>query len=398
MKTIFVIFTKELVDTLRDRRTLVSMIAIPLILFPVLIGISSRVMSSQAQEAREKTLRVGLITNGNAEEFRRILSQTDKVMLVENISADSARSLIASDSLDAFFEFSPNFDKQVANLQPGVVTMYFKAAEERDIEKDRALGLLKAYESELRYARFKALNVNESVIKTVDVRQVNLASAKEKIAPIIGGFLPYLFIIFCFIGSMYPAIDLAAGEKERGTMETLLTSPASRLEILLGKFGVVVLTGLITAAVSMLGLYIGIVQVKEIPAELLSTILGILEVRSIALLLSLLLPLTVFFAAILLSLSIFAKSYKEAQSIISPLMIVIIVPAFLGLMPGMTLSTTTALIPILNVSLATKGIIAGTISTAILLEVYASLIVFGGGSLYVCAKIFGREGTIFRGS
>jgi sodium transport system permease protein len=398
MKTIFVIFKKELIDTLRDRRTLVSMIAIPLILFPVLIGISSRVISSQAQEAREKTLRVGLNTNGNAEEFRRILVQTDKVMLVENISPDSARSLVASDSLDAFFEFAPDFDKQVASLQPGVVTMYFKAADERDIEKDRALGLLKEYQNELRYARFKSLNINESVIKTVDVREVNLASAKEKIAPIIGGFLPYLFIIFCFLGSMYPAIDLAAGEKERGTLETLLTSPASRLEILLGKFGVVVLTGLITAAVSMLGLYIGIVQVKEIPAELLRTILGILEVRSIVLLVSLLLPLTVFFAAILLSLSIFAKSYKEAQSIISPMMIVIIVPAFLGLMPGMTLNTTTALIPILNVSLATKAIIAGTISTMILLEVYASLIVFGGGSLYVCAKIFGREGTIFRGS
>jgi sodium transport system permease protein len=398
MKTIFVIFKKELVDTLRDRRTLVSMIAIPLILFPVLIGISSRVISSQAQEAREKTLRVGLITNGNAEEFRRILAQTDKVMLIENISPDSARSLVASDSLDAFFEFSPDFDKQVASLQPGVVTMYFKATEQRDIEKDRALGLLTQFQNELRYARFKSLNINESVIKTVDIREVNLASAKEKIAQIIGGFLPYLFIIFCFIGSMYPAIDLAAGEKERGTLETLLTSPASRLEILLGKFGVVVLTGLITAAVSMLGLYIGIVQVKEIPAELLSTILGILEVRSIALLLSLLLPLTVFFAAILLSLSIFAKSYKEAQSIISPMMIVIIVPAFLGLMPGMNLTMTTALIPILNVSLATKGIIAGTISTMILLEVYASLIVYGGASLYVCAKIFGREGTIFRGS
>jgi sodium transport system permease protein len=398
MKTIFVIFKKELIDTLRDRRTLVSMIAIPLILFPVLIGISSRVISSQAQEAREKTLRVGLNTNGNAEEFRRILVQTDKVMLVENISPDSARSLVASDSLDAFFEFAPDFDKQVASLQPGVVTMYFKAADERDIEKDRALGLLTEDPNELRYARFKSLNINESVIKTVDVREVNLASAKEKIAPIIGGFLPYLFIIFCFLGSMYPAIDLAAGEKERGTLETLLTSPASRLEILLGKFGVVVLTGLITAAVSMLGLYIGIVQVKEIPAELLRTILGILEVRSIVLLVSLLLPLTVFFAAILLSLSIFAKSYKEAQSIISPMMIVIIVPAFLGLMPGMTLNTTTALIPILNVSLATKAIIAGTISTMILLEVYASLIVFGGGSLYVCAKIFGREGTIFRGS
>jgi sodium transport system permease protein len=398
MRTIIVIFKKELVDTLRDRRTLISMIAIPLLLFPILIGISSRVMMSQVREAQEKVLKVALYAPGNAEEFRRLLLTNNQVKLVENLPADSARALVASDSLDAYFEFSPDFDKQVAALQPGLVTMYFKAADQRDIEKDRALGLLKEFEKELRFARFKNLNINESVIKTVDVREVNLASAKEKIAPIIGGFLPYLFIIFCFIGSMYPAIDLAAGEKERGTMETLLTSPASRLEILLGKFGVVVLTGLMTAAVSMLGLYIGIVQVKEIPAELLSTILGILEVRSIALLLSLLLPLTVFFAAILLSLSIFAKSYKEAQSIISPMMIVIIVPAFLGLMPGMTLSTTTALIPILNVSLATKGIIAGTISTVILLEVYASLIVFGGGSLYVCAKIFGREGTIFRGS
>jgi sodium transport system permease protein len=398
MRTIIVIFKKELVDTLRDRRTLISMIAIPLLLFPILIGISSRIVTSQMKQAQEKVLRVALRTSGNAEEFRRLLMAHKHVQLVENLSADNARALVVSDSLDAYFEFAPDFDKQVADLQSGVVTMYFKAADQRDIAKDRALGLLKEFENELRYARFKALNINESVIKTLDIHEMNLASAKEKIAEVIGGFLPYLFIIFCFLGSMYPAIDLAAGEKERGTLETLLTSPASRLQILLGKFGVVVLTGLITAAVAMLGLYIGIVQVKEIPAELLRTILEILEARSIALLLSLLLPLTVFFAAILLSLSIFAKSYKEAQSIISPMMIVIIVPAFLGLMPGMTLNTTTALIPILNVSLATKGIIAGTISTTILLEVYASLIVYGGASLYVCAKIFGREGTIFRGS
>ena len=398
MKTIIVIFKKELIDTLRDRRTLISMIAIPLILFPVLIGISSRVMMSQMKQAQEKVLKVALRTSGNAEEFRRLLLADNRVQVNENLSADSARALVASDSLDAYFEFAPDFDKQVAGLQPGLVTMYFKAAEQRDIEKTRVLGLLQEFQQELRHARFKTLNISESVIKTIDIREVNLASAKEKIAEIIGGFLPYLFIIFCFIGSMYPAIDLAAGEKERGTLETLLTSPASRLEILLGKFGVVVLTGIVTAAVSMLGLYLGIVQVKEIPAELLRTILGILELRSIALLLSLLLPLTVFFAAILLSLSIFAKSYKEAQSIISPMMIAIIVPAFIGLMPGMTLNTTTAMIPILNVSLATKAIIAGTISPMILVEVYASLIVFGGGSLYVCAKIFGREGTIFRGS
>jgi len=197
---------------------------------------------------------------------------------------------------------------------------------------------------------------------------------------------------------MYPAIDLAAGERERGTLETLLTSPASRLEILFGKFGVVVLTGILTAAVAIIGLYIGIIQTREIPPELLNTILGILEFKSIAMLLSLLLPLTVFFAGILLSLSFFARSYKEAQSIISPMTIVIVVPAFVGLMPGMSLNVVTACIPILNVSLATKAIIADTATPPLLAEVCLSLIAIAVLSLFVCARIFESEGTVFRGS
>jgi sodium transport system permease protein len=197
---------------------------------------------------------------------------------------------------------------------------------------------------------------------------------------------------------MYPAIDLGAGEKERGTLETLLTSPAGRLEILLGKFGVVVLTGILTAVISIVGLYLGIRASSEIPPEILSAILNMLEIRSVFLLLSLLLPLTIFFAAILLSLSLFAKSFKEAQSIINPLMIVIIVPAFIGLMPGTELDAKTALIPILNVSLATKAIIAGTITPAILAEVYLSLIALAAVSLIYCKWVFGRESTIFRGT
>jgi sodium transport system permease protein len=79
MKPIFVIFRKELVDTLRDRRTLVCMIAIPLLLFPILIGISSRAITSQVKKAQEKTLRVGLLAYGNAEEFRAMLLQNEKV-------------------------------------------------------------------------------------------------------------------------------------------------------------------------------------------------------------------------------------------------------------------------------------------------------------------------------
>ncbi len=398
MRTVIVIFKKELIDTLRDRRTLVSMILVPLLLFPLLIGISSRVMTSQIRKAQEKILNIAVIAQGNAGEFLDLLRAQKDIRLVENLSLDSARSLIERDSLDACFVFSSDFDKQVAALKAGDVTMYYKSTEQRSIEKERSADLLKRLEQKLRTRRLELLKIDESVMKVVNLRQENIASVKEKIAGVIGGFLPYLFIIFCFLGSMYPAIDLAAGEKERGTLETLLTSPASRMEILFGKFGVVVLTGILTAAISIIGLYIGIIQTREIPPELLSTILGILEFRSIVMLLSLLLPLTVFFAGILLSLSFFARSYKEAQSIISPMTIVIIVPAFVGLMPGMSLNVLTACIPILNVSLATKAIIADTASPLLLVEVYLSLIAMAFLALFFCARVFENETTIFRAS
>ena len=374
------------------------MILIPLLIFPLLIGISSRVMMSQIREAREKVLNIALITHGNAEEFRQMLLKDSRIRLIDGILLDEARSLILKDSLDACLEFAEDFDKTIAALSPGTITLYYKTAAKRDIEKGRVIELLNKFEDTLRSARFRALNIDESVTKTVHLREENLASEKEKLAEVFGGSISCLFIIFCFLGSQYPAIDLAAGEKERGTLETLLTSPASRLEILAGKFGVVVLTGMLSVVIALIGLYIGVVQVREIPSALLGTILGILELRYILLLVSLLIPLSVFFAAILISLSIFAKSYKEAQSIITPMMIVIIVPAFIGLMPGITLNTITALIPILNVSLTTKAIIADTFTPILLAEVYLSLIAVASVSLVFCAWIFEREGTIFRGS
>jgi sodium transport system permease protein len=397
MKTILTVFRKELVDSLRDRRTLVAMVFVPLVLFPLLISISSSMLISHEKKAERKTLRIGLVANGNAAGFREMLSTRGDVKLAEGFTAEEGRALVRADSLDAVFVFDPEFDKQVAALGAGKVSMYHKSAENSAIERRRARSLLDGFEENLRAQRFESLALNLSIIETVDAGEQNLASTKEQLAEQIGGLLPYLIIIFCFTGSMYPAIDLAAGEKERGTLETLLTTPAGRLEILLGKFGVVALTGILTALVSILGLYIGIRQSSEIPPEVLNAILGMLEPGSIALLLSLLVPLTMFFAGILLSLSFFAKSFKEAQSIITPLMVVIIVPAFMGLMPGISLNATTALVPILNVTLATKEIIAGTIDAGVLMEVYASLIVLAGLSLWVCRWVFGREGTIFRG-
>ena len=120
------------------------------------------------------------------------------------------------------------------------------------------------------------------------------------------------------MGAMYPALDLGAGEKERGTLETILSSPASRLDIVLGKFLVVLLAAFLTAFLALGGMAVGIQRIPDIPPEVLIVINGVLNLKTIGLIMTLVLPVTAFFSAMLLGLSIYARSFKEAQSIVAP--------------------------------------------------------------------------------
>lgn len=400
MKMILVIFKKELLDILRDHRTIIAMILIPFLLFPVLMGVATKFMRLAAKEKLTKTLNVGLVTNGNAEEFRHMLQNRDDIKVIEDITVDSCQTLIKSQRLDAAIVFEPDFDKHVSNLLTGKISIYFESTEEKSLELKRLLNLLHKFKLNLRVIRFKRLDLDKSTFKTVEIKVYNLTQSNEKLAISISGVISYIFIIFCFLGCMYPAIDLAAGEKERGTLETLLTSPVSNFQILIGKFLVVVLAGILSAVISVLGLYVGILFMREIPHELVQSIIGVLEFKSLALSISFLVPLSAFIAGIVLSLSLFAKSFKEAQSIINPCLFVFLIPAFVASIPEMSLNASTVFIPILNAILASKEvIITGSITPMLLaMVVHLSSIFLVGISLYGCSKIFEHEDVIFRSS
>ena len=397
MKKIFIIFKKELKDTIRDRRTLFFMVVMPFLVIFLLLNLSVRISMSQAKKAEEKVLNVGLVSHGNAEPLRANLLKQKKIKIIESINIDNVDDLIRNQKFDFIMVVDREFDKKITENKTGDIKLYYKTSKENEITKTRIITLINKYRDELLNVRLKDMNLNKSFVTTIHIAEHDIASMKEKIGEYAGGFLPYFLIIFCFMGAMYPAIDLAAGEKERGTIETLLTSPASRGQIVLGKFLVVTLAGLLTAVITLVWLYFTINQL-EIPQKILSSLLRIVEVKSIGLFLSLLIPVCVFFAALLLSASVFAKSYKEAQSIIAPLNLIVLIPVFIGIFPGIKLNTTTALIPILNISLASKEIIAGTIKTGLLIEVYLSLIVIAALGLYFCTQWFKREGVIFRGA
>jgi sodium transport system permease protein len=396
VKKAFIIFKKELIDTLRDKRTILVMIVIPLLLFPILINIATKITVKQRQKAEEKILNVALILNKNAESFKSLLKDNKKINLKKNVKEHEITNKIRNGNLDFAIIFNKDFDFKVNARESGIVRLYYKSSEEVSIQKSRIVNLLKEFEDNLIFIRFKELKINRNIVKAVEIDEHDIASMKEKFGEKIGGFLPYIFVIFCFIGAMYPAIDLGAGEKERGTIETLLASPAKRLQIVYGKFGVIFLAGIITAAISVFSLFLALKTSQEIPEEILTVLLRIVDYKSVLLVFTLLIPLCVFFAALLLSISIFAHSFKEAQSIMTPFNFLVIFPVFIGLFPGVKLDAVTALIPVLNVSLATKEIISGTIKAGLLAEVYLSLFILAGLSLYFCAKWFQREDIIFR--
>lgn len=391
------VFRKELTDTLRDRRTLIAMILVPLLLFPLLMIGTARITGSRAQEARDKQLTVAVADPRNDSGLVDHLADAPgiTVLRVDDVSQLPAR--IASEELDAAIVLDPTFRKDVAALRPGGLTLMFKSSDDFDIPKRRVQAALTSFEQDLLALRFADLGLDPQVVHAVTVREHDIASTREILGKVIGGLLPYMFIIFCFTGSMYPAIDLAAGEKERGTLETLLTAPVRRRTLVLGKFAVVTLAGLVSAVIAVLSLYLSVSQgIEGIPPELLAAVAQVLQPATIATLLALLLPLSVFFAALLLMLSVYARSYKEAMSIISPLMIVVLFPAMIALLPGSELTPVTALVPILNVSLATRALISGTADPTLIALVFASLAALAAVSLWACTRWFAREDIVFR--
>jgi sodium transport system permease protein len=394
IKNIFTIIRKEILDTLRDKRTIITMILVPVLVFPIIFIATSSVQRSVMTKEQERTVKIGFVNHDQDTRLADFLSKQDKIELIMMEDETQLQELVRNDSILYGLHIPAGFGQSLQDINQVSVSLYFSGT--RITGKDRIDNLLKEFEGQIVNDRLQKLQLNETFIKPFRTESVNVATGQEMIGKLAGGFLPYLFIIFCFTGAMYPAIDLFTGEKERRTLETLLTAPVSRIEILIGKMSVIALTGLISAMLALLGLFVGLQISAGLPDFIMSVVMGILSVSFIAFLLIMLIPLSIFFAGMLIPLAIYSKTFKEAQSIVTPLTFVVIIPAALGLIPGIEYNALTALIPILNITLATKEIIAGTIYIPHYLITVVSLIGLASLSVVFCANWFGKESNILR--
>lgn len=391
MKTIFTIIRKELTTTLRDKRTLISAIILPVLTLPLIIMGVTKLQKSLLEGEQTKKLKIAMVQAPAAIQGYFPDSAFQQIPVTD---VAAARDSVASEKYDAMLVFDPKFKNQVDNLHSGAISFYFKST--NLLVNGRVKDQLGMYEKTLLEERFSRLNLSGDLVQPLAIQDMDVASKKEQIGILFGGFLPYMFLIFCYVGCMYPALELITGEKEKGTIETLLTVPVSRFQILLAKAITIALVGLCAAAMTLAGVYFVLQMTNELPKEILSTISDILNPRFMIMLFAMLIPLSMFFAGLLSAVAIRAASFKEAQSYVVPLNFVIIIPAAIAIMPGLKLTWMTVWIPVLNIALATKEIIAGTIQIAHYLAIVVSLIALALVAVFLSYRQFSREGNILK--
>ena len=407
---IITIFLKELRDSLRDRRTVISMIVVPTLVMPVIMFGMIFVMTKIVKQARSEA--VSIIVLGGADSPGVVSAlKDDKRFRIVTPKGDF-RQLVSDKKVRLAVEIPEGFEAALTAGDAKTVTLYHY---EGEMKSGMGVTAVERFFRDLRdrtvETRLSDRGLPADLTKPFEVKRQNVAPPEKVGGNLFGGLVPYIIIIICFTGAMYPAIDLTAGEKERGTMETLLCSPVSRVNIVLGKFLMVVTASVATIILTLLSTGVSLLvggsffagSKSAATAQAASTTQGaapafipMIDPMGIFGVFAMIAPVAVLFAAVLLAVSLFAKSYKEAQSYVSPLIIVVIIPAMMGLLPGIDLSAKTAMIPLLNLTLVCKEMLSGIWNWHYIALIFASTSLYAGIALALCVKMFNREDVIFR--
>ena len=393
-----VVYRKELTEWLRDRRTLISTVLVPLLAFPILITGMIWLSSSLMNQAQKEVPKVMIIGGEDAPDVVAAL-RADKELEVVPLTSNW-KDQISEKVIRAAVEIPEGFQASLENGPAKTVQIDFYQGEIKSgFGADHAEKSLKAYRDEVVKKRLASKNLAPAVLTPFEVKQQNVAPPEKVGGASIGSFIGYMVIILSMTGAIYPAIALTAGEKESGTMETILSSPVSRLDLVLGKFLLVFSASLTTAILSVTSMGLSFAYLGRSLSQSANASGGVhmnLGLTSVVAVFLMALPLSVLFAAVLMTVALFAKTYKEAQSYLTPLTFVVVIPAVASVLPGVELNPKLALIPILNTSLVCKEIIAGTYHWNSIALIFASTCVYAAVAIFIAAKTFQRESVLFR--
>ncbi len=383
LSAIVLIYVREMRDQLRDRRTLFTIALLPIMLYP-LVG---TLLLQIAQFSQKHTTTICLVGSENiqggppllkgdafSEEYTDgsnnltvVLRRADDVDEGETLQ-EATVQWVQDGSFDCVLIFPPSFvapASEQGQTKRSVEVLYNVSSDESQIAMSRVTTILGKWRSAWVGQSLEASGIDMAMLEPFQWKDVDLSPERTREAAFWSKMLPFIMLVWAMTGAFYPAIDLVAGEKERGTLETLLCSPALRSEIVWGKLGAVASFSMLTAilnAGSMLVTSYFVVQRIGVGGAAI----GAPPLVPMLWLFVALIPLSCLFSALALAVAAMARSSKEGQYYLMPLMMVTLPLVLLPMLPGMNLSAGTSLIPVTGMFLLVRALVEGQYSESML--------------------------------
>jgi len=393
-KNIKLIFIKELVGTIRDRRTIIAMIIIPLIFYPLLfagIGYFSKVGSMKSEEANSR-----VIIHGTefAPQLVKYLQDYEKIKILT--AKDASASKLQNGDIQAVLVIPSDFKYKIEQEEPIKLILKYDTTEAKSrIAQKRINQIIEEYKSEIILQKLFRLDLKEEFLTPLILQEENVATVEKITGSFLAVLLPYLIIILIFTGAMHTAVDITAGEKERGTIATLLVSQISRLEIVFGKCFAVMLISFTSMVLGLLGLTLAFLSGASIAGGIEGVNFGV-SINTIFLLFLVLFPLVGLASAVLVMVGIFARNIREASSYITPIYMLTIFLGIISISQGMELTGKMFLVPVLNSSFVFRELLMGKICWNHILTTFSANMVIAGLALLGATRLFTKEEVLFR--
>ena len=389
------IFRKDLVETLRDRRTVVMAFVVPALVYPLLFTLLGSVATDKRGELERTRARVAAwgpvpaAALGAVEEQARA-EVVDRREVPPAAPEAEARRLVEAKTVHVVLVTPPGASGPSIPIR----VLADSTNVDSDAMERRVSRALHDQGAQLLRARMTALGQDATAATPLDVREEDLADAARRGASFAAALLPYLLLVLVATSGFYAALDLTAGEKERGTLQTLLTAPVRSVEIVAGKY-LAVLALTLTATVCNLG-SIALALARG-TAAMESGARFSLGLASAGAIFVTVLPAALLIVALLMAIGVLARSYREGQSYLMPLLLLIMLAGFASFLPGAELSAGTALVPLLNVTLLVHDILVGKAGATQVMVVWAVSLAWATLGILLAARVFQTEQVLLSG-
>lgn len=395
MRKIGILIKKEIMEILRDKKTLIIMVLVPLLMYPLLIigmtlGMS---MIMQSEEEQEHIVGYRLEDKAYLEPIEKLYQQEEWDFEISFVGASADNKNAVMEMADVWMKFEER-DEGIY-----ITADYTSTNTESVYTADAVEELADRYREELLTANLEREGLPKEFLYPIVYEAVDGATATETVGMSIGGAMGMLLITMIVLGAFYPAVDITTGEKERGTLETLLTLPVTNFQMIMSKYIAVSLFACVTAVISMISLggamAFLLLGVPEESVDGMGQIQLTGYLSSIPMVLVALVTTAMLITALCMCFCIFAKSTKEANNYVTPVMLVIMFASMVGMVPSVELNYRFALIPLVNVSLLIKKVFSQQMdimlaAITVLVNMGYSIIV-----IWILAKMYDSEDILF---